>query len=65
MYIMCVMFVQRFEPRARRFRNSHDAAAAAAAAGDAAAADNTGLFSDLQGLTVEALQHTFSDISNL
>ena len=58
------MFVQRFEPRARRFRNSH-AAAGAAAGGDAADADNTALFSDLQRLTVEALQHTFSDIFNL
>ena len=24
MYIMCVMFVQRFEPRSRRFTNFHD-----------------------------------------
>ena len=33
MYIMCVMFVQRFQPRGRRFTNFHyDAAAVAAAA---------------------------------
>ena len=24
MYIMCVVFVQRFEPRGRRFTNFHD-----------------------------------------